>query len=497
MLRLLFISRDETHRLTVITDGIDSQMNVFVTENVTGDKEYYEGIGVVIRAGLTYNIGTFKQWAVDNALQLIAYPEELGGREQVLVDVVEEMRYFLVSQDKTLSFPKEGDSIEAVVTSYKQLYVNGKPQGDQTALEVDFETQLPYAVSEGGTVTISENPTTSVRNGVLTVTQHESNKKITINLTQAASTISYTYNLVVDPKTLSFVNTGETKKVTVTSTKQTVINGKPSGVPVKIGTGIELAGTGFSYEAISDGFNINVTENPGNTQRKGTVTIAMDEGGKSATVDLTQAASVIIYEYTLTPNPASISFVANGESKTFSVVSQKQKKLNGKNSGAPTNVTYTTAVSGTGFSKGGNDTTVVAAENTAESQRTGKVTVTASEGEKTAEITLTQSAATVTYEYELTVNPASLEFAATGETKMFDVTSNKQKKVNGKDSGAPIVVAYTTVVSGTGFTKGSTDYLVVAAANTGAARTGSAVVTATEGGKEATVVLNQLAGTSA
>lgn len=393
MLRLLFISRDETHRLTVITDGIDGQMNVFVTENVTGDKEYYEGIGVVIRAGLTYNIGTFKQWAVDNALQLIAYPEELGGREQVLVDVVEEMRYFLVSQDKTLSFPKEGDSIEAVVTSYKQLYVNGKPQGDQTALEVDFETQLPYAVSEGGTVTISENPTTSVRNGVLTVTQHESNKKITINLTQAAS--------------------------------------------------------------------------------------------------------VIIYEYTLTPNPASISFVANGESKTFSVVSQKQKKLNGKNSGAPTNVTYTTAVSGTGFSKGGNDTTVVAAENTAESQRTGKVTVTASEGEKTAEITLTQSAATVTYEYELTVNPASLEFAAAGETKVFDVTSNKQKKVNGKDSGAPIVVAYTTVVSGTGFTKGSTDYLVVAAANTGAARTGSAVVTATEGGKEATVVLNQLAGTSA
>lgn len=497
MLRLLFINRDESHRLTVITDGIDSQMNVFVTENVIGDREYYEGMGVVIRAGLTYNIGVFKQWATNHALQLIAYPEELGGKEQILVDIVEEMRYFLIPQDKTMAFPKEGDSIEAIVTSYKQLYVNGKPTGVQTPLEVDFETQLPYAVSEGGTVTISENPTTSVRNGVLTVTQHESNKKITINLTQAASTISYTYNLVVDPKTLSFVNTGETKKVTVTSTKQTVINGKPSGVPVKIGTGIELAGTGFSYEAISDGFNIKVTENPGNTQRKGTVTIAMDEGGKSATVDLTQAASVITYEYSLLPTPTSITFAAKGESKSFNVVSEKQKKVNGKNSGSPVNVGYTIAVSGTGFSKGSNDTTVVAAENTAESQRTGKVTVTASEGEKTAEITLTQSAATVTYEYELTVNPASLEFAAAGETKVFDVTSNKQKKVNGKDSGAPTNVTYTTAVSGTGFSKGGNDTTVVAAENTGAARTGSAVVTATEGGKEATVVLNQLAGTSA
>lgn len=393
MLRLLFINRDESHRLTVITDGIDSQMNVFVTENVIGDREYYEGMGVVIRAGLTYNIGVFKQWATNHALQLIAYPEELGGKGQILVDIVEEMRYFLIPQDKTMAFPKEGDSIEAVVTSYKQLYVNGKPTGAQTSLEVDFETQLPYAVSEGGTVTIPENPTNSIRNGVLTVTQHESNKKITIDLTQAASTVTYTYNLVVDPKTLLFVNTGETKKVTVTSTKQTVVNGK--------------------------------------------------------------------------------------------------------NSGSPVNVGYTTTVSGAGFTKGSNDTTVVAAENTTESQRTGKVTITASEGGKTAEITLTQSAATVTYEYELTVGPTSLQFAAAGETKAFDVTSNKQKKVNGKDSGAPIVVTYTTVVSGTGFTKGSTDYLVVAAANTGAVRTGSAVVTATEGGKEATVALNQLAGASA
>lgn len=497
MLRLLFINRDESHRLTVITDGIDSQMNVFVTENVIGDREYYEGMGVVIRAGLTYNIGVFKQWATNHALQLIAYPEELGGKEQILVDIVEEMRYFLIPQDKTMAFSKEGDSIEAVVTSYKQLYVNGKPTGVQTPLEVDFETQLPYAVSESGMVTIPENPTNSIRNGVLTVTQHESNKKITIDLTQAASTVTYTYNLVVDPKTLSFVNTGETKKVTVTSTKQTVINGKPSGVPVKIGTNIELAGAGFSHEAISDGFNIKVTENPGNTQRKGTATITMDEGGKSVTVDLTQAASVITYEYSLFPTPTSIAFVAKGESKSFNVVSEKQKKVNGKNSGSPVNVGYTTTVSGAGFTKGSNDTTVVAAENTTESQRTGKVTITASEGGKTAEITLTQSAATVTYEYELTVNPVSLEFAAAGETKVFDVTSNKQKKVNGKDSGEPIAVTYTTVVSGTGFTKGSTDHSVVAAANTGATRTGSAVVTATEGGKEATVALNQLAGASA
>ena len=127
MYRLLFTTKDNLHQLTVITDGIDSQLNVFVTENTVGDVDYFESLGIVIRAGLTYNIGQFKEWATNNILRLIAYPEEYEGKEQILVDIVEDMRYFLIPQDETMQFPKEGDSIEAVVTSYKQLYVNGKP----------------------------------------------------------------------------------------------------------------------------------------------------------------------------------------------------------------------------------------------------------------------------------------------------------------------------------------------------------------------------------
>lgn len=390
MYRLLFTTKDNLHQLTVITDGIDSQLNVFVTENTVGDVDYFESLGIVIRAGLTYNIGQFKEWAMNNILRLIAYPEEYEGKEQILVDIVEEMRYFLIPQDKTMAFPKEGDSIEAVVTSYKQLYVNGKPTGVQTPLEVDFETKSPYTVSKGGTVTIAENPTTSVRNGVLTVTQHESNKKITINLTQEASTVSYTYNLTIDPNSLSFVNTGETKKITVTSTKQVIINGKPSGNPTNIGTHIEVAGVGFSYSAISDGFNIKAEENPGNTQRTGKITITMDEGGKTAEITLTQAAAVVTYEYTLDVDPDSLSFIAAGETKIFSVSSKKQKKVNGKISGPASAVNYTTTVTGEGFSKGDSEYSVIAANNTG-SQRTGQAKVAASEGGKTITVTLTQA----------------------------------------------------------------------------------------------------------
>lgn len=438
MLRLLFkTNEEEPKQLTVITDGIDSQLNVFVTENTVGDIDYFESLGIVIEPGRIYNIGSFKEWAMNNALQLISYPEGLNDEAQVLVDVVEEWKYFLIPQKETLEFPKEGDSIEAVVTSYKQLYVNGKPQGNQTALSVKFQTEAPFTVSEGGTVTINENPSDTVRNGNLTITQDESGKTLNIVLSQEASIITYNYILTTNPSSLSFIN-------------------------------------------------------PGETQRTGTLTINQtDEGGKSVSVNLTQAASVITYDYTLTATPTSLSFTNTGETKSFSVVSTKQKKLNGNVSGSAVDVAFSFEVAGSGFSKStGNN--VVATENTTESERTGVVTITQSESDEVDTINLSQTAATVTYDYTLTTDPTSLSFVAAGETKVFGVTSNKQKKVNGKNSGSPIVVDYTTVVSGEGFTKGSSEYSVIAAANTGAERTGQAVVTANEGGKTATITLTQL-----
>jgi hypothetical protein len=58
-------------------------------------------------------------------------------------------------------------------------------------------------------------------------------------------------------------------------------------------------------------------------------------------------------------------------------------------------------------------------------------------------------------------------------------------------------VNYTTTVSGTGFSKGTTEYSVVAAVNTGTVREGSAVVKQSEGTKQITITLSQAAGTSA
>lgn len=397
MLRLLFTTEDNVHQMTVVTDGIDGQMKVFVTESLYGDVEYYKGLGIVIEPGHTYNIGQFKEWAFKALVKLISYPEGFGEEGAVLSDVQEVVEYVLETKEPTLNFPAKGGDDMCVVTSSKQTFKNGQPVGHPEGVPVEFSISgAGFKVDGGGQVTVDENPDNTTRKAVVTVKQNESGKTLQITCNQAASTVTYEYALTANSQTIQFVALGETKSLQVVSTRQKKVNGKPSGDVEKVDTTAQITGTGFSQTS---------------------------------------------------------SETSNGENYS-----------------------------------------IVAAENKAEAANNGSITITQTGSNKTVKVTLTQLAATVTYEYTLTTDPTTLSFAAAGETKIFGVSSKKQKKVNGKNDGSPMTVDCTTVVSGTGFTKGSTEYSVVADANTGAQRTGTAVVTAVEGGKKATVNLTQLAG---
>ena len=390
MLRLLFTTEDNSKQLTVITDGLDSQLNVFVTENVVGAIEYYKSIGIVIEAGHTYNIGQFKEWAFKALVKLISYPEGFGEEGAVLSDVQEVVEYVLETKEPTLNFPAKGGDDMCVVTSSKQTFKNGKPVGHPEGVPVEFSISgAGFKVDGGGQVTVDENPNNTTRKAVVTVKQNESGKTLQITCNQAASTVTYEYALTVDPTAVTFDGAGGEKLVTVTSTRTKVLNGvkqQPETYP----TDIELAGVGFDYEESGNNYNLKASENTGSSQRTGKATISQD-GGKTAEVTLTQLAATVTYEYTCTVDPTTLSFAAAGETKIFGVTATKQKKVNGSNSGIPSAVTYTTTVQGEGFTRGSSEYSVVAAANTG-AQRTGTAVVTTTEGNKTATVTLTQLA---------------------------------------------------------------------------------------------------------
>lgn len=299
------------------------------------------------------------------------------------------------------------------------------------------------------------------------------------------------YVLETKEPTLNFPAKGGDDMCVVTSSKQTFKNGQPVGHPEGVPVTFSISGAGFKVDG---GGQVTVDENPNNTARKAVVTVKQNESGKILQITCNQAASTVTYEYALTVDPTAVTFDGAGGEKLVTVTSTRTKVLNGVKQQPET---YPTDIelAGVGFDyeESGNNYNLKASENTGSSQRTGKATI-SQDGGKTAEVTLTQNAATVTYEYTCTVDPTTLSFAAAGETKIFGVTATKQKKVNGSNSGIPSAVTYTTTVQGEGFTKGSSEYSVVAAANTGVQRTGTAVVTTTEGNKTATVTLTQLAG---
>lgn len=395
MLRLLFTTEDNSKQLTVMTDGLDSQLNVFVTENVVGAIEYYKSIGITIEPGHTYNIGQFKEWCYDAFIKLIAYPEGFEEEAVVLTDIKEEYVYKLTTDKPVLNFAGTGGQDMCVVTSTKQMMKNGKPEGAEEGVPVTFATSSAgFTVHTDRQVEATVNPTDQKRNGVVTVTQEESGKTLEIQLVQAGSVITYKEVFTVSPQSLKFTAMRDVKDINVVSRRNKLVNSNPSDEYEEIPTNIELTGEGFSYS--SNGttiYKITAEENTAETQKTATATISqIKENGKSVTVNITQAAANVTYEYTCTVNPTTLSFAAAGGTKTFGVTATKQKKVNGSDSGTPSEVTCTTTVKGEGFKKGPSEHSVEAEVN-AGAQRTGTAVVTTTEGNKTATVTLTQSEA--------------------------------------------------------------------------------------------------------
>ena len=191
MLRLLFTSmQDETKKLTIVTDGIDGQFNVFVTENVYGDVDYFKSLGVSIEVGITYNVGNLIKIAQDNLLKLYSYPEGLNEEAVHLVEEIRRTVYTFESEEEELLLPKEGGNVQSNITSHKQEMVNGKPEGNQEDVAVNYQVEGEgFTVNETGQVTAEANAAEESRIGKLICTQDESGKVLEITLTQASGAL--------------------------------------------------------------------------------------------------------------------------------------------------------------------------------------------------------------------------------------------------------------------------------------------------------------------
>ena len=321
----------------------------------------------------------------------------------------------------SLDFTNTAGSKTVNVTSNKQKKINGINSG--SSVSVGFTSAVSSGADafsvDSNILSAVANNTEAQRSGSVTFTQAESNREISVSLTQAAGDVTWEYTLSVTPKSLSFDYSGGTKDVSVTSYKRKYINGTYTGEQINVGCSSSVSGTGFS----SSGTSITATQNNTLSGRSGTATFTQSESGKTTSVSLSQAAGVEGWNYTFSVSPTSLSFEATGGTKSVSVTSYRRQTINGSETGVQESVGYSSSVSGSGFSS--SSTSVTASENTNTSSRSGSITFTQNDSGKSVEITLSQNAASITYERYLTPNYGTIGTSVT-------LRAFAKKYINGK-----------------------------------------------------------------
>lgn len=132
------------------------------------------------------------------------------------------------------------------------------------------------------------------------------------------------------------------------------------------------------------------------TESARSVSLSVAGGGMTRTIAISQAAEVVTWNYYFSVTPTSLSFVADGESKSVTVTSYRKKVVNGVETSTQENVGWTTTISGAGFSKNTNGTTITAEVNL-ENSRSGSVSYTQETSGETASVSLSQLGDSTSY----------------------------------------------------------------------------------------------------
>ena len=260
-----------------------------------------------------------------NSLIVIDNASTYGANECVKIDdirkKVETWNYYLTVSPTSMSFGAGGGSKSFTVSSYKRKVLDGVEQSGDTSVSLKSTTISGTGFSlSGTTVSASANEITSNRTGTVTITQNESNKTVTISLSQDGDDVSsygeWTISISASPTSVS--SSGGTSTITA-SAKRTVY--WASG-DVTEETGNPTLSTNLgSLSSTSSPSTLTLGENTSTSSR--TATIKATHGGKSATCTVTQAGAEPTIEYVFTISPQQVNVGASGGTGDIGFTSYK------------------------------------------------------------------------------------------------------------------------------------------------------------------------------
>nr|UVX61252.1 MAG: hypothetical protein [Bacteriophage sp.] len=217
--------------------------------------------------------------------------------------------------------------------------------------------------------------------------------------------------------------------------------------------------------------------------------------GNNETVQLSDIHKVT-YRYAFTVVDTVLNFPALGGYPTprgFGLGTTKQKQIDGVAIGDTISVGYTQSAYPDWIVY---DEGYKASKNTTLNQRSASLTFTQNESGKQITVQFTQDAGVETWEYTFTSKNNSLVFNAIGgkgTPTELNITSNKQKYINGKAVGSPVNVDYSRP-SLPSWLSVESGYYEALENKSESSRSYTDTLTQAESGKKLTPVLSQAAG---
>lgn len=304
----------------------------------------------------------------------------------------------------SMSFGATGGTKTFSVTSYKQELRNDHNYGNQISLT--YTRANGGSISGTGTsVTMGNNTSTSTRSGTVTLTQAETNKKVTLSCSQSAGYRTYSEITASGGSVPDIPASGGSRSSfsSMPSYSQTWgWNGSTtgggtitSGASISYGTAVSAGSLGTTVKSRTQvGALIGTLSLNGKTK---SVSVPVYQAANSitSTTDGTPVISLSANSYSISNSGGSVNIYAS-----VSISITNHWSSGSISAGSSKSATPTVSASGTGFSLNSAKTVLTATENTGTSSRSCTVTASYS-GATTKTIKVTQSAASVSYKYYL------------------------------------------------------------------------------------------------
>lgn len=426
-----------------------------------------------------------------NSLIIIDNASTYGANECVKIDdirkKVETWNYYLTVSPTSMSFGAGGGSKSFTVSSYKRKVLDGVEQSGDTSVSLKSTTISGTGFSlSGTTVSASANEITSNRTGTVTITQNESNKTVTISLSQDGNDVSsygeWTISVSASPTSVS--SSGGTSTITA-SAKRTVY--WASG-DVTEETGNPALSTNLgSLSSSSSPSTLTLGENTSTSSRTATIRATYD--GKSATCTVTQSGATPSTTYTFYINPYKVRVGSSGG--TGSVMITSHKTVGSSTYDVDYSIDSSTLPSWASFNKSTSTFTIQSTTST--TGRTARVYFDQDESGKRDYAELTQTGYTPPADnYVFAWNDGSTsnvsanfpwDFSTNGTAANIPVVSTK----NGSSQSWSVSSKPSWITTSTTSSK----VTISASDNSGSARSGEVVLTQSGSGNTLTINVSQ------